>query len=656
MKSTEKKVYGPGKRALISNSKVKSLYNYYELYQKSIQNPDNFWSEMSKKHISWFKEWDKTSSWSFDTASIQWFLGGKLNVCFNCIDRHLKDYADKVALIYEGNEVNLESSQLTFKELHEKVCRFANGLKKLGVQKSDRVAIYMPMVPEAVISMLACARIGAVHTVIFAGFSAESIKGRVLDAQCKVVITANEGIRGKKKFALKRTVDEALIDVSCVEHVVVFNRTDIESTIVEGRDISWNELIQDCSEECPCEQMDSEDPLFILYTSGSTGKPKGVVHTQGGYITYASVTHSYVFDIQPNDIFFCAADIGWITGHSYVVYGPLSNGVTTVIFEPLPNYPDAGRYWQTCEKLGVNIFYTAPTAIRSVAKEGADLPEKYDLTKLRTLGSVGEPINEDAWLWYYNEVGGKECSIVDTWWQTETGGILLTPLASATPTKPGSATFPFFGIQPVLVDEEGKLIEGNDVRGRLCIKESWPGQMRTVYGDNSRFYQTYFSQYPGLYFTGDAAIRDEDGYYWITGRVDDVINVSGHRVGTAEVESALVHSGIIAEAAVIGIPHEIKGTGVYAFCILKEGINEDSSNIQIAKDSVRKGIGGFAVPDYVQFVPGLPRTRSGKIMRRILRKIVSNELDSIGDISTLSDPTIVEIIAEGFKKYGPTGT
>jgi acetyl-CoA synthetase len=633
----------------VSGNEISSYQSYLDLYNKSVNNPEEFWSTMTNKFINWIKPHVQTLNWDYNKGIIQWFKGGQLNVCYNCIDRHLDLYPHKIAIIAEGNDPN-DVQKLTYRQLHKEVCRFANALKKLNVKKGDRVAIYLPMIPQAAIAMLACARIGAVHSVVFAGFSSESLRSRVLDAECKIIITANEGVRGAKNFHLKKIVDEAIDGVSCVEKVIVFGRTNANVPMKNNRDITWDQAISlSDNDNCPCEVMDSEDPLFILYTSGSTGKPKGVVHANGGYITYAAVTHKYVFDLREDDIYFCAADIGWITGHSYVVYGPLCNGATTVMFESMPNYPDAGRYWDICQRLQVSIFYTAPTAIRSVAKEGEDLPSNYDLSKLRILGSVGEPINEDAWLWYYNRVGNQNCSIVDTWWQTETGGILISPLPGAIETKPGSACFPFFGIQPIVVDEKGNELSGNDVRGRLCIKFPWPGQMQTVYKDHQRFIDTYFSQFPGLYFTGDACIRDHDGYYWITGRVDDVLNVSGHRIGTAEVESALVHSGIIAEAAVVGVPHEIKGTAVYAFCILKEGYTATEENQLLAKHSVRTAIGAFAAPDFIQFVSALPRTRSGKIMRRILRKIACDEMDTIGDISTLSEPLVVQQIAEEFR-------
>lgn len=642
----EKEPFQPGSRV---REPYIHLDQYQTFYRRSITDPEEFWGNIAREYVSWIKPWDKVLDWDYGKAYIRWFLGATLNVCYNCVDRHLATRAQKTALICEGNEPG-EVRRCTYQELYHEVCRVANALKSLGIKKGDRVAIYMPMVPEAVFSILACARIGAVHSVIFAGFSADSIRGRVEDSQAKLIITANEGIRGAKHFKLKDIVDEAIEPLSFVEHVLVYQRTQKQTSMKDNRDIWWHHLVPSMKNDCPCEEMDSEDPLFILYTSGSTGKPKGALHTQGGYLVYVAATHKLVFDYKEDDIYFCAADIGWITGHSYIVYGPLANGATTVMFESVPNYPDAGRYWDVIDRHKVSIFYTAPTAIRSVAKEGESLPDKYNLSTLRILGSVGEPINEDAWLWYYNRVGRKECSVVDTWWQTETGGILISPLPGAIPTKPGSATFPFFGIQPVIVDDNGNELTGNSVRGKLCIKFPWPGQMRTVYGDQKRFFETYFSQFPGLYFTGDACIRDGDGYYWITGRVDDVLNVSGHRIGTAELESALVQSGVVAEAAVVGVPHEIKGIGIFSFCILREGVVESHDIIQKIKDAAKKGIGGFAVPDHILCVPGLPRTRSGKIMRRILRKIAEGQYGEIGDTTTLADPTIVSAIIEKVKR------
>jgi acetyl-CoA synthetase len=630
------------------NIHIADFDEYKKLYEMSIDNPDIFWAKMAEENVSWYKKWEKVSDCCFDDAKINWFKGAKLNLSYNCIDRHAEKTPEKIALIGVGNSPD-EIRKITYKELLIEVSKFSNVLKSLGIKKGDRVAIYMPMIIEAAIAMLACTRIGAVHSVIFGGFSAESIKSRVLDAQCSILITATESYRGNKKFELKKIVDTALKDVECIKNVVVFENA---TSDLNSRDLSWQKLMEKSDSVCPPEVMDANDSLFILYTSGSTGKPKGVVHSQAGYLVHISTTHKYVFGLKSDDIFFCAADIGWITGHSYVLYAPLCNGVTSVMFESLPTFPDAGRYWQICEKLKVTIFYTAPTAIRSVAKEGWDLPKKYDLTSLRVLGSVGEPINQDAWEWYYNNVGNAKCSIVDTWWQTETGGMLITPIAGVTPMKPGSASFPFFGINPVVLDDNGNELVGNNVSGKLCIKSSWPGQMTTVYGDHERFKQTYFSTYKGYYFTGDACTKDSDGFFWITGRVDDVLNVSGHRLGTAEIESALVHSGILAEAAVVGFPHDIKGTAIAAFCIVRPE-NKDISEQEIInkiKNSVRENIGAFASPDYIQLVSGLPRTRSGKIMRRILRKIVHFEQDSIGDISTLSEPNIVSEISEQFIK------
>ncbi|MBL7662437.1 acetate--CoA ligase [bacterium] len=639
--------FQPGKRAAASS--YLDYATYEKLYRESIEAPEIFWAKQATEQISWLKPWTTVLTWDYSKAHVRWFEGAKLNVCYNCLDRHLDLRGQKIALIGEGNEPG-DVQKFSYREAHKIVCQFANALKSLGVKRGDRVAIYMPMIPQAAFAMLACARIGAVHSVIFGGFSAEAIRDRVLDAECVCVITANEGLRGAKSVPLKHTVDQALEGVTSVKHVLVHRRTKTNVKMYQPRDIFLDEILEKMPDHCACEEMDAEDPLFILYTSGSTGKPKGVLHTQGGYLVYAAVTHKYVFDYHEEDIYFCAADVGWITGHTYVVYGPLANGATSLMFESLPNYPDAGRYWDTIERHRVNIFYTAPTAIRTVAKEGETKPREYDLSSLRILGTVGEPINADAWQWYYQMVGNKECSIVDTWWQTETGGILITPLPGVTPTKPGSATLPFFGIRPEIVDEQGQVLEGNNVRGRLCITFPWPGQMRTVYGDHQRFFETYFSQFPGKYFTGDASIRDKDGYYWITGRVDDVINVSGHRIGTAEVESAIVHSGIVAEAAVVGVSHPIKGSAIYAFCCLREGVvNSEAVNMEI-RNAVKKVIGGFAAPDFIQIVPGLPKTRSGKIMRRILRKITEGELEQIGDTTTLADPAIVSEIIKGYKR------
>ena len=629
-------------KKLIGNSYI-SEDDYNQMYEESIENPEKFWEQKAKEFLSWDKDWDKTLEWDYNKGEIKWFVDGKLSVANNCIDRHLEERADKTAIIWEGNEPG-ETRKYSYKQLHEEVCKFANILKNSGVQKGDRVAIYLPMIPELAFSMLACARIGAVHSIIFGGFSSQAIKDRVLDAECKVLITANEGLRGTKKIALKSIVDEGIESVDCIEKVIVVKRTNALVDMKEGRDVWYEEELLKVDSNCPYVVMDSEDPLFILYTSGSTGKPKGVVHTQAGYLLYTSITHKYVFDYREDDVYACVADIGWITGHSYIIYGPLCNGATTLMFESVPNYPDAGRYWDLVERHKVNIFYTAPTAIRAIAKEGDVFVDKYDLSSLRVLGSVGEPINEDAWKWYYEKIGKKECALVDTWWQTETGGILITPLPGATQTKPGSATKPFFGVSPLLVDSEGKKLDGNGVKGRLCIDHPWPGQARTVYNDHQRFIDTYFKQYPGKYFTGDACSRDKDGYYWISGRVDDVLIVSGHRIGTAEIESAIVNSGVVAESAVVGYPHNIKGVGVFAYCILKPEYAESEESFDKIEQSVRNNLGAFAKPDIIKFVPGLPKTRSGKIMRRILRKIAEGNSDQLGDITTLADPDIVKKI------------
>jgi len=625
--------------------------SYEELYRLSVESPEKFWDKQARSLIQWRSLWRKVVSWDFAQANVQWFVGGKLNVSENCLDRHLLHRGDNVAIIWEGNDPQ-DVRRITYRELHREVCRTATLLKKYGVERGDRVAIYLPMIPEAAICMLACARIGAIHTVVFAGFSAESLRDRINDCGCKLLITANEGVRGPKTIPLKETSDEAVAACPTIKNILVVRRTDTPCSMTPGRDISYEEELATLGDayDTAVESMDSEDPLFILYTSGSTGKPKGVLHTTGGYLLHVTATHKYIFDIKEDDIFFCGADVGWITGHSYVVYGPLSNGATTVMFESIPTYPDAGRYWDVVERHKVTIFYTAPTAIRALVKEGDHHVKRYDRSSLRILGTVGEPINADAWLWYHDIVGEGRCPIVDTWWQTETGGVLISPLPGATETKPGSATRPFFGVQPVVVDELGAVLEGNGITGRLCIKYPWPGMMRTVYGDHQRFVQTYFSMYPGLYFTGDGCRRDEDGYYWITGRVDDVLNVAGHRLGTAEVESAIVRSGVVAEAAVVGIPHDVKGQGIGAFCVLRDDAGEGIDLVERVVRSVREVISPIATPDALWFVSGLPKTRSGKIMRRILRKIGEGEYAAVGDTTTLAEPSVVEEIVEVVKR------
>jgi acetyl-CoA synthetase len=613
---------------------------YEDLYKKAQNNPVKFWHEIGKR-IDWIKPYTKTKdvTWSKNKVDINWYYDGTLNVSENCIDRHLENRADQTAIIWEGDDPS-ESLNITYKELYKNVCRFANALKNSGVSKGDRVTLYMPMIPEAAYAMLACSRIGAVHSVVFGGFSPEALAGRILDCDSHYVITADEGIRGGKTIPLKKNTDEALKKCPDVKNVFVVNRTNGFVDMKNDRDIWYHDAILNVSDECEPEEMNAEDPLFILYTSGSTGKPKGVLHTSGGYLVYASYTHEIIFDYHQGDIYWCSADVGWVTGHSYIVYGPLANGATTLMFEGVPNYPDASRFWQVCDKHDVNIFYTAPTAIRALMKEGDQPVKSTKRNSLRLLGSVGEPINPEAWLWYYNVVGEKRCPIVDTWWQTETGATLISPLPGATDLKPGSASKPLPGILPVLLDSDGKELS-NANEGNLCIAEGWPGQMRTVYGDHKRFIDTYFVQYDGYYFTGDGCRRDEDGYYWITGRVDDVINVSGHRMGTAEVESALVSHPKVAEAAVVGFPHDIKGQGIYGYVTLNAG---ETSDINVKEDLikwVRKEIGPIASPDLIQFSPNLPKTRSGKIMRRILRKIAANDYEDLGDISTLAEPSVV---------------
>ena len=614
---------------------------YQAMYAESIADPESFWNKHGKR-IDWIKPYTKikNTKYSKEDVSIKWYEDGTLNACWNCVDRHLEEYGDQIAIIWEGDEPD-QSANITYKQLHEEVCLFANTLKANGVRKGDRVTIYMPMIPEAAYAMLACARIGAVHSVVFGGFSPEALAGRILDCESTCVITADEGVRGGKKIPLKANTDEALAQCPDVSAVVVVKRTGGDITMTTGRDVWYHEEKTKVSSDCPAEEMSAEDPMFILYTSGSTGKPKGVLHTTGGYMVYASMTHEYVFDYKPGEVYWCSADVGWVTGHTYIVYGPLSNRATTVMFEGVPNYPDSSRFWQACDKHQVNIFYTAPTALRALMREG-DAPVKSVSRKsIRLLGSVGEPINPEAWLWYYNVVGDGRCPIVDTWWQTETGGALITPLPGATALKPGSATRPFFGIKPVLMDTDGKVLEGA-TSGNLCLEDSWPGQMRTVYGDHQRFIDTYFVQYPGTYFTGDGCRRDEDGYYWITGRVDDVLNVSGHRLGTAEIESALVAHPDVAEAAVVGYPHDIKGQGIYCYITLNAGLTGDDDLKKTLVQWVRKEIGPVAAPDLLQFASGLPKTRSGKIMRRILRKIAEDDFSNLGDTSTLADPGVVE--------------
>ena len=626
---------------------ISSLEQYGELYKRSINDPTEFWEEIAQR-LDWYKPWNKVREFDFVNGEIEWFSGGELNACYNCIDRHINEgHGEDIAIIWEGNDPN-QSRKFSYNDLLKEVSQFANALKELGVQKGDRVCLYMQMIPELAIAVLACARIGAVHSVVFGAFSSDSLRDRINDSECKILVTQDTGVRGaKQNIPMKENADQALFDTPSIEHVIVVRRTGEPVNMDAKRDLWWHEATSGVSAKCEPVAMDSEDPLFILYTSGSTGKPKGVLHTTGGYLVYASFTHQMVFDYHPGDIYWCTADLGWITGHSYIVYGPLSNRATTIMFEGVPNYPDFGRFWDVVDKHKVNQFYTAPTALRALMKEGNEWVSSRDLSSLRLLGTVGEPIKEPEWKWYYDIVGQGQCPIVDTWWQTETGGILITPLPGATPTKPGSATLPFFGVEPVLLSEDGKEIEGNNVSGLLALRSSWPGQMRTIYGDHKRFIDVYFSQCPGYYFTGDGARRDEDGYYWITGRVDDVLNVSGHRIGTAEVEGAIGKANGVAEAAVVGFPHDIKGQGIYAFVTLMTGVNESDEIYSGILESVKKDIGPHAKPDEIQFTPALPKTRSGKIMRRILRKIAEGDLDNMGDTSTLADPSVVESLTKG---------
>ncbi|WP_018234114.1 acetate--CoA ligase [Thioalkalivibrio thiocyanodenitrificans] len=619
---------------------------YQEMYQRSVQDPEGFWAEQAEKYVTWFRKWDKVADWSFSgDVHIRWFEGGKLNVSYNCLDRHLDTRGDQPAIIWEGDDPG-EDRTITYRELHDEVCRFSNVLKSRGVKKGDRVSIYMPMIPEAAVAMLACARVGAIHSVVFGGFSPDALRDRIQDSDCQVVITADQSLRGGKKVPLKKNADKAIAQCPNVHTCIVVKRGGEAVEWQDDRDIWYHEAMKEASADCPPEEMDAEDPLFILYTSGSTGKPKGVLHTTGGYLLQAAMTHKLVFDYQDGEMYWCTADVGWVTGHTYIVYGPLANGARSLMFEGIPTYPDTGRFWQVCDKHKVATFYTAPTAIRMLMGAGDDFVRKHSRSSLRLLGTVGEPINPEAWEWYYNVVGDARCPIVDTWWQTETGAHMITPLPGATRLKAGSATFPFFGVQPVLLDDQGKEITGNPAAGNLCIKAPWPSMMRTVYGDHDRFIETYFKLYPGYYFSGDGARRDEEGYYWITGRVDDVLNVSGHRLGTAEIESALVLHPKVAEAAVVGYPHEITGQGIYAYVTLMAGEEGSDDLKKELVNLVREEIGPIAKVNLLQFAPGLPKTRSGKIMRRILRKIAADELDNLGDTSTLADPGVVDNLIE----------
>jgi acetyl-CoA synthetase len=634
----DEKVYPVPAEAAAQAHITEAQYN--EMYQRSVDDPEGFWAEQAGKFVTWFKPWDEVLKWDFHKANIRWFDDAALNVSYNCLDRHLGTRGDQVAILWEGDDPKVDQ-KITYRELHTQVCKFANVLKARGVKKGDRVSIYMPMIPQVAVAMLACARIGAVHSVVFGGFSPEALKDRILDSDCRVVITADEGRRGGRPVPLKTNTDKALTECPNVHTVVVVKHTGGDIPWHSERDIWYQHAMAEVPAQCEAEEMGAEDPLFILYTSGSTGKPKGVLHTSGGYLLFTAMTHQYVFDYHDGDIYWCTADVGWVTGHSYIVYGPLANGATTVMFEGIPTYPDASRFWQVVDKHRVNIFYTAPTAIRALMGQGDEPVKQTSRRSLRLLGTVGEPINPEAWEWYYHVVGDGRCPIVDTWWQTETGGILITPLPGATALKPGSATRPFFGVIPALMDDQGHLLEGA-ASGNLVITHPWPAIMRTVYGDHQRFIDTYFKMYPGCYFTGDGARRDEDGYYWITGRVDDVINVSGHRMGTAEVESALVLHEAVAEAAVVGYPHPVKGQGIYAYVTLMQGIEPSEELKHELITLVRREIGALASPDVIQWAPSLPKTRSGKIMRRILRKVAANELDALGDTSTLADPSVVD--------------
>ncbi|NBC84309.1 MAG: acetate--CoA ligase [Bacteroidetes bacterium] len=628
---------------------INSISQYQELYKHSIENNNQFWDRQAKELLYWQHDFQQVNDSDLSHGMISWFPGGKLNACENCVDRHVQEKGDQTAIIWEADEPG-QGKNITYKELQREVSRLANVLRHHGIRKGDRIAIYMPMIPEAAYAMLACARIGAVHSVVFAGFSAESLRDRINDAHSKAVITADEGVRGKKIIPLKRMVDEAVMACPSVDNVFIVKRTGNKVPFFPPRDVWLDEAMEAERPYCPMEHVDSEDTLFLLYTSGSTGKPKGLAHTTAGYLLYAALTHKYVFDYKPGEVFACVADVGWVTGHTYVVYGPLLNGATTVLFESIPTYPDAGRYWDMVERHKINQFYTAPTAIRAIQREGDQHVKKYDRSSLRILGTVGEPINPDTWKWYYNAVGEGKCSIVDTWWQTETGGILITPLPGVTPAKPGSATLPFFGVEPVLLTPEGEEITNSDTSGLLAVKKPWPGMARTIQGDHQRFISTYLNKFRGYYLTGDGAYRDQDGYYWITGRVDDIMNVSGHRIGSAEIESALVSHPYCSEAAVVGFPHEIKGEGIFAYVILKEGYEADDDLVGELRNEVRHHIGAIATPDFILIAPGLPKTRSGKIMRRILRKIAALQIDDPGDVSTLADPSVVDALVEERKK------
>ena len=641
-------VFPPAETAYpIENAHVNSLETYQAQYAESTRDPEAFWATIAER-LTWYQKWNTVRDYDFVKGEIKWFDGGTLNACYNCLDRHIEaGHGDATAIIWEGNDPS-EDKTYGYSELLAEVKKFANVLKAQGVEKGDRVCIYLQMVPELAIAMLACARIGAVHSIVFGAFSAESLRDRINDSECKLLITQDTAMRGPRSdIPMKANADAAVAECPSIEKVVVVERTGDAVDFDDSRDIWWHEAMANADTECEPEVMNAEDPLFILYTSGSTGKPKGVLHTTGGYLVYTSYTHQQVFDYHEGDVYWCTADIGWITGHSYIIYGPLANRAISVMFEGVPNYPDFGRFWQVVEKHNINIFYTAPTALRALMKEGNTWVEKYNRSTLRLLGTVGEPIKEPEWLWYYNIVGEERCPIIDTWWQTETGGILMTPLPAATPLKPGSATFPFFAIEPVILDEEGNEVEGNPATGYLCIKTAWPGIMRTVYGDHERFLDTYFRRFPGYYMTGDGVLRDEDGYYWITGRVDDVLNVSGHRLGTAEVEGAIGQYDAVAEAAVVGYPHDIKGQGIYAYVTLMTGEAASDAVKTGIKQAVRQQIGPIATPDKIQFTPALPKTRSGKIMRRILRKIAEGDISNLGDTSTLADPTVVDDLVEG---------